>query len=160
MGATNWAERGLEWTTENVKTDDGATTLVGAEIPVIVDYVKLDTALRAAGGSLIHVVNASNSPRVMAQAKKRNNSKVVGEALRDMVWIGLLGMRAPRNVPTTVTVTVTVVTSPLPDGTLYTGTDRVEYMQLAIAALVDRGLDVAMARGIAENMANSIVELK
>jgi hypothetical protein len=152
MARYNWAEMGLTWTTESVKTDHGKTTIAGAEIPTITDLEKFAAALKNAGGNIMDVINASNSPRVMAQDKKRRNPDNTGEALRETVWNGFLGMRGPR--------AATIPQIMLANGQTYAGTSAIEFQQAYIASAVDIGLPMEVARTIAAKMAASATHLK
>lgn len=149
--ARNWADMGITWHTTTVRREKGTVTRAGAEVPEVVDGEKFAAALVEAGSSLTNVVNASNSPTVRAQAVARNTD-LVGETLREAVWRAIVGMRSEY---TTRTVTVERVVLPLPNGSKYDGNDRMEYMQLWMAAAVDVGMDAGMARVMADSMANT-----
>lgn len=150
--ARKWDEMGITWETEVVRTEHGKTTLPGAEILTITDHVKFDNALRSVGGSLVDVLNTSNSPRVAAQDVKRKHPDKRGEELRELVWARVSGSRAARSTPTP--------TIGLPNGSSYTGTSKVEFLAACMAAGVDIGLPADVARTMAENMATAYMHLK
>lgn len=151
--ARNWANMGVSWATETVKLD--GKEYAGAEIIQIVDLEKFAAALKAEGGDVMEVLNASNSPRVASQDVKRRGLDTSGEALREKVWMRMIGTRAPRSVVATKVIVIT-----LPNGDTYSGTSRTEYMAAYMAAAVDVGINAERARGIAEKVAATLDHLK
>lgn len=149
MATRNWEELGISWDEGLVKRNDG-TTFAGAQLPVIVDLVKWHEALRAAGGDGAHVVNASNSPKVKAQAFKRDNPDWGKEKLREAIWSWMCGQRLAASAPPRV---IHVQVLNFPDGKKYEGTSRTDFIAGYMAAGLDVGLPADLARQVAENIA-------
>lgn len=149
--ARNWDDVGLGWTAEDVSKVFGENNasdkrvIATAQLPVVKDLDKL----KAAGVDVLAWLNASNSMRVRAQAigrKAKKNADV--ETLRESVFSALKGVRM-----TASGRVVEIVKRPLPDGSMYDGTDENEYRQAYAAALVDSGVDATVALQIATQVA-------
>lgn len=149
MTTRDWAAIGLGWVTEPVSKVFGDNNqsdkrkVADAEIPQVLNI----DLLAAAKVDVLGWLNASNSMRVRAQAIARTH-KGTAEELREKVFQALLGQR---NV--TGGRTVTIVKRPLPDGTMYEGTDENEFRQMYAASLVDQGVDATVALSIATTVA-------
>jgi hypothetical protein len=150
MPETNWEERGIVWIEEEVSERVGPngsdTRVLGkAQIPQVVDLQKF---VAAYGEGVVLGSLDGTSVRVMAQDVNRTGLRkhLSVEEIRQRIDGRLRGVRA-RGVPAVKVVEVKV--HALPDGTTYSGTDEVEYQQAYLAALVDAGVDAAVARTIA-----------
>lgn len=146
-----WADVGIDWATDEVGEQAGPNKsdwrkIGDAQLPVIVD---LDKA-KAAGIDILALLNASNSPRVRAQAMERDAlaEKPVPdvETRRERIFNWLKGVRNG------TARTVTVVKRPLPDGTFYEGNDETEFRQLYAAGLVDVGVPEQNALAVAKSL--------
>lgn len=158
--ARNWAELGITWSEENVSR--GKETVPGAQIAVVADYQKFDAALKAAGSSMLNVLNASSSPRVLSQNIKRYGAgkDKRGEELKEIVWAALCGSRAP-STPVVVEKIVMKRVFTLPNGKTWDGHGgRVAYISMGAAALIDMGVPkaAAMAAATAAADENGITE--
>jgi hypothetical protein len=145
MSERNWQEMGLSWTTVPVREQAGdhATDRIGAgyaEVPVVTDVAKF--VAHFGEPRALAIFNRANSLRVAAQSIARG-SKDSAETLREKMYNSLIGVR---NAGARPTVTV----HNLPDGTMYAGSDEMEYRQAFVAILVDLGVDVAKATSMAQ----------
>lgn len=148
MAETNWEARGISWAEEEVSELAGehATdkrSLGMAQIPVVKDLSKF--VAEYGEGAVLGSLDGT-SIRVMAQDVNRTGlrKRLTKEEIRQRIDGRLRGIRA-RGVPSVKEVTVYA----LPDGTKYTGTNEAEYQGAYMAALVDQGVDAAVARVIA-----------
>lgn len=145
----DWASFGISISIESVQKQmgDHATDrkIVNdrALIPTVVD---VELFMKAFGGeALLDCVNGT-SLRVKAQAVARRmanerDTMKIENALMNM----LRGIRSAANRTQTV-----IIKHALPNGKTYDGTDLVEYQQAYAAALVDAGIDTAVALNIAK----------
>lgn len=152
--ARDWNALGIHWTESDVQRQHGdhatdRAILGKAQIPVLAD---MDLA-KAAGltPAILKGVNGT-SWRVMAQDVCRGllekGIKDV-ETTRERIYARLLSIRQAG----TVVQTVTVVKRPLPDGTMYEGSDENEFRANYMAALIDAGVDANVARTMATTIA-------
>lgn len=152
--ARNWDELGIRWSEETVTRDKD--TVAGAQIAVVVDHLKFDAALRTAGSSMVNVLNASSSPRVLSQHQKRYGAgkDKRGEELREIVWAALCGARAPATqIVVERIVEKRIVT--LPNGKTWDGMGgRVGYVSQGMAALVEMGVPAGAAKAAASAAAD------
>jgi len=138
-----WAAIGINWIAEPVSEVFGENNqsdkreVAIAQLPQIID---IDKAAKG-GINILNWLNASNSMRVRAQAIARSHQTLKPDAMREMVFAALLGQRAAGGSRTTV-----ITIRNLPDGKVYDGNDEIEFRQLFMAALIDMGVDGAMAR--------------
>ena len=146
----NWEDRGIVWVEEEVSergSSNGSDTRVlgKAQIPQVVDLQKF---VAHYGEGVVLGSLDGTSVRVMAQDVNRTGlrKRLTVEEIRERIDGRLRGVRA-RGVPAVKVVEVKVLT--LPDGSTYNGTDEVEYQQAYLAALVDAGVPVEVAKGIA-----------
>lgn len=153
MTTINWEARGIIWATEDVSKQHGdhATdrVVIGkAQIPVVND---LDKFRQEYGDACILGVLDGTSIRVMAQDVNRSGiaKNLSVDEIRQRIDARLRGVR---NRPL-AGVTKTVVVYMLPSGQRYEGTSLVEFQQQYLAALVDAGVDSAVARMLAEQQA-------
>lgn len=149
MNANDWAERGVTFVKDEVARRAGPNatdrrTVGDATIAVISDLDKF----RAAYGDeyLLHMSNGT-SLRVTCQRMWRDNVKMAESEF----FLRLDGVfRRVRVAGTSGKTTVIEVTRhDLPDGTAYEGTDEIEYRQLYVMQMVDLGVEVSVAQGIA-----------
>ena len=155
----NWKSMGIAWETSPVSRQHGPNktdrAVIGeAEIPQVVDIrAAIDAGL---GDAMLAGINGT-SWRVTAQDVSRRylertpKDKRSQEDLRKAVYDRLRGIRA-RIVGGRVEY-VEVVKRPLPDGTMYEGTDENEYRSAYAAALVDNGIDADVALTLATKVA-------
>jgi len=151
-----WTDVGISWEISEVckriggDTDASKQVVGTCVIPVVVDLATFRAQF--ANLSDTDFLGASSSITVKAQDVCRREGIITNdpaklEALKEKVWARLCGVRAAGiRRPATPK-------RPLPDNTFYTGTDEVEYRQLWIAGLVDRGTPVEIAKDIASNIA-------
>lgn len=148
--ARNWAEMGIEWSEEVVQRK--GATIAGAQIMIVKDLAKFDAALRADGSNLTNVVNASSSVRVASQHTKRDGKgqDMRGEQLREQVYRDIAGLRAPATQVIVEKIVEKVVRQiTLPNGKAFTGTDRMEYMQAFVAAMIEMKVPLPAAQAAA-----------
>ena len=154
MEKTNWESFGITWKTEVVskqhgpnKTDRVAYT-TKAQIPTVADEAAWDKFVAHFGkGGVLALFTASNSIRVRAQAVCRSaieEGERDEEKLRQRVYNNMKGIRAQASV-----VVNTVYVNRLPDGTMYEGTDELEFQQAYAAAMVDMGVPADTATAMA-----------
>ncbi len=156
----NWVELGIEWKTETVSRQmgehrsDRVAFRHPAQIPIPSDLTKIRGW---AGDDRVCAWMNAQGWRVPAQDVNRAyleecaEGKVYNEEeLRERVYNRLAGVR---NSGGGGTRTITVVKRPLPDGTMYNGTDEVEYRQMYVAGLVDKGVPTPVATMIAQGLA-------
>lgn len=154
----NWESAGIVWETSDVSRQHGPNksdrAVIGtAEIPKVVDMAKAidaglgDAMLAGINGTSWRVTAQDVSRRYIEATPKDKRNK---DDLRKLVYDRLRGIRA-RVVGGRVEY-VEVVKRPLPDGTMYDGTDEVEFRQLYLAALVDGGVQPDVARTLATNV--------
>lgn len=144
----NWNDLGLAWEAGEVakqfgdNATDRRTLNIKAQIPKVTDIDKAT----AAGIDVLAWVNSANSPRVMAQdvARKRaeKSPKPTDEEMRELVFSRLKGVR---NVGGRVVERV-VVKRALPNGSMYEGSDEMEFRAQYAAALIDLGVDGKVAQ--------------
>lgn len=156
MNARDWNALGIEWIQEPVskQAGDHATdrqVIGNAEMPIVKDLTKF---IEGFGEGVVLGIMDGTSLRVMAQDVNRRllPKGDRGEVIREAIYNRLRGVR---NTGTRTPVTVTVKVYSLPpmsDGTpqTYKGTDLIEYQQAYLAALVDNGIEVAVAQQIAQ----------
>lgn len=151
---------GLVWLTETVNTEPdktGSHKVVAsddAQILSIVDYDNFTANFPNAKEILLGIANGT-SLRVMSQDVNRRNPKKSAEERRGAIVNRLQGVRnaGVRTVVTKIVEKiVTVRKAPLPGGGFYEGENEIEYQQAYIAALVDQGVDTAIARSIAASV--------
>lgn len=150
---------GLTWVTDTVNKQPGGngaqktTVSTDAQILTLVDVTAfLDNFPN--GGEILKGIANGTSLKVLAQGINRDNPTKSIEWRRTAILNRFLGVR---NSPTVVKVVekiveVTVVKHSLPGGATYEGTDLTEYQAAYIAALVDMGVEVSVAQGIASNI--------
>lgn len=144
----DWAARGITWAEEEVSKVFGENNqsdkrVIGlAQIPVVVD---LDLFRKEYGDACVLGILDGTSIRVMAQDVSRTGltKGIAKEEIRARVDARLRGVR---NRPTGGTVTKEVLVYLLPNGQKFEGSTLVEYQQQYIAALVDAGVDAAVAK--------------
>lgn len=146
----NWDAMGLAWTVGEVSREHGGhrtdRKVIGeAYYPRIADLTK---AREYFGDNTVTAwINASNSIRVMAQGINRAGieARLSEDTIKDKIYNRLRGMRNAAVMSDRRVVIVTLV-----DGTIYEGSDEVEYQQLQLAAMVDLGVapDVARERAL------------
>lgn len=148
MTDTNWDARGIAWTTEEVSERAGPngsdTRVLGkAQIPVVKD---LSAFVKEYGEGVVLGSLDGTSIRVMAQDVNRTGlrKKLSVEEIRTRIDGRLRGIRA-RGIPSVKEVQVYA----LPNGQKFTGTDETEYQAAYAGALVDAGVDAAVALTIA-----------
>lgn len=151
MDNTNWADRGITWATEDVSKQHGdhATdrVVIGqAQIPVVTDLAKFTAEY---GVACVLGILDGTSIRVMAQDVNRSGlaKGMKQDELRQRVDARLRGIR---NRPVGGVVTKEVKVYMLPNGQRYTGTDLAEFQAAYTAALVDAGIDAAVALTLAK----------
>lgn len=143
---TGCQEYGFHWSGESVQEQAGPNgsdrrpVNPAAQIAIMDDPEKFEQAFP---GYLVAMSNGT-SLRVACQriGRKYNGKDIAGN--RTEVVNHLTGVRVHR--------TATVRRS-LPNGQFYTGTDETEFRQTYAAALVDAGVDSAIALGIARTIA-------
>lgn len=145
----DWALRGISWVTEDVSKQHGdhATdrVVIGkAQIPVVSD---LDAFRKEYGDACILGILDGTSIRVMAQDVNRSGlaKKLSADEIRQRIDARLRGIRNRSLGGTVKEVTVYL----LPNGEKWTGTDETSYQAEYMAALVDAGVDAAVARTLA-----------
>lgn len=147
----NWEEFGISWATETVSRQNGPNKsdrvayTTPAQIPQVADYDKFVSHFGKP--AVLAMVNASNSIRVRAQAVNRGlieNGERDADKLRQAVYNAMRGVRAQASP-----IQVRVYT--LPNGVVYNGSDVTEYRQLYAAALVEAGVEAAVAVVIANS---------
>lgn len=142
-----WANYGITWNAETVGKQNGPNKTdwvaypTKAQIPTVSDYEKFVAHF---GKPLVLAwLNASNSMRVKAQAVSRGlieSGTKDADTIRQGVYNALLGLRAQAAVHT-----VTIVKVTLPDGSVYEGSDEIEFRQMFAAALVGLGVPTEAA---------------
>lgn len=158
--ARNWNDLGITWSGEKVSRQmgehrsDRVAFRHEAQIPVPADLTKI---VAWAGNEKVCAWMNAQGWRVPAQDVNRgyleacaNGTTYDVEQLRELVFNRLSGVR---NSPTGGTRTITVTKRPLADGTFYEGNVEVEYRQLYMAGLVDKGVPAPTAKIIAEGLA-------
>lgn len=145
-----WNACGISWDHTPVATNNGATQLHGTtQLMVVVDHEKFIATFGLA--PLMFGVN-NTSVRVTGQRVNRAllPKRATESELRHAVVSAVTHTSGRTSSVITKTVTITVTIRTLPDGATYNGTDEVEYRQLVIAAYIDMGLDIGMARMLGE----------
>lgn len=152
----DWAARGISWVSEDVSKQHGdhATdrVVIGkAQIPVVSDLEKFR---KEYGDSCILGILDGTSIRVMAQDVNRSGiaKKLSAEEIQSRIDARLRGIRNRSLAAVVKEVTVYL----LPNGEKWTATadtayesDEADYQAQYMAALVDAGVDVAVARMLA-----------
>ncbi len=151
--ARNWAALGIVFVQDTVAKGTGTNKIeyrTKAELPTVGDWEKFVEHFGAP--SVLNMLNASNSIRVGAQAICRDllerNANCPAEEMREAVYAWMKGVRGR----SAQTITVTVVKRYLVDGSLFEGSDEMEWRQANIAALVEMGLDADKAIAKVESM--------
>lgn len=147
----DWAARGITWSVEPVSKVYGENNqsdkrvLGDAQILVVNDLEKFRAEY---GDACVLGVMDGTSIRVMSQDVNRSGlAKGLGvEEIRSRIDARL---RGTRNRPVGGVVTKEVLVYLLPNGQKFEGTTLVEYQQQYLAALVDAGVDSAVARTLA-----------
>lgn len=149
MTTINWTDRGITWVEEDVSKQHGdhATdrVVIGkAQIPVVEN---LDKFRQEYGDACVLGILDGTSIRVMAQDVNRSgiSKGLAKDEIRQRIDARLRGVR---NRPL-AGATKTVVVYMLPNGQRYEGTSLAEFQAAYLAALVDAGVDSAVARTIA-----------
>jgi hypothetical protein len=147
----DWAARGIVWIEEDVseQAGDHATdrrVLGKAQMPVVKDLTKF--VAEYGEGCVLGSLDGT-SIRVMAQDVNRTGlrKRISADEIRSRIDARLRGVRS-RAIASVKEVTV----YPLPGGQTYKGTDKTEYQQAYIAALVDMGTPADVAMTIASSM--------
>jgi len=158
--AHNYAEYGIEFLRETVSKQSGANASdrkVLGEAPIAKVTSVAKYIAHFGEDSFLGAVNGT-SIRVMSQDVGRRGI-AAGHSWDQMCESIYNRMRGTRNRATQTVKIVEkivekeVVMHPLPDKTMYTGTDEMEYRQTYMALLVETGVPVDLARQIAESQA-------
>lgn len=147
----DWAARGITWAEEPVSKVFGENNqsdkrVIGnAQIPVVVD---LELFRKEYGDACVLGILDGTSIRVMAQDVNRSGiaKGLNTEQLRERVDARLRGVRNRPLGGTTKEVLVYL----LPNNTKFTGSSLVEYQAQYGAALIDAGVDSAVAMTLAK----------
>lgn len=140
--ARDWSAIGLDWTTEGVSEvfgennqSDKRIVNAKAQMPVVTDLAKFRDHF--GDDCFLGWLNSSNSLRVRAQSIGRKHKASLGiEANREAVYNAIRGVR---NAP--------VRSAPF---------DRAAFIGTYTAALIDKGIDAALARQLADSAAAMI----
>lgn len=151
MTSINWADRGINWATEDVSKQYGDHAsdkqVIGkAQIPVVVD---LELFRAEYGDACVLGILDGTSIRVMAQDVNRTGiaKGMRAEEIRQRIDARLRGIR---NRPVGSVVVVTKLVYMLPNGEKFTGATLVEFQAEYMAALVDSGVPAEVAKTLAE----------
>lgn len=146
----DWAEYGIELAVEAVSEQHGpngsdrVVVSSNALIPVVRDVQKFIAAFGPE--TLLKFVNGT-SLRVRAQAVARQMAGERDTGKREQALLNSI-----KSIRNSGTRTVTVKVYALPNGQEYKGSDLIEYQQEYAAALVDAGVDPAIALSVARTV--------
>ena len=145
----DWALRGISWVTEDVSKQHGdhatdRVVLGKAQIPVVAD---LDAFRKEYGDSCILGILDGTSIRVMAQDVNRSGlaKKLPADEIKQRIDARLRGVRN-RSLGGVVKEVAVYL---LPNGEKWTGTDETAYQAEYMAALVDAGVPIEVAKTLA-----------